>query len=161
MTTEFRKAVVTKELRSLLIFDRKAFHRYPADWFRAEDWARFESWWLIVNGRKIGCSAFERHADFQGDLREDGENSDLRNSLYIATTGILPTFHGLGFGSLLKAWQISFARSHGFTRIVTTTRKSNAPMIGLNAKFGFKVVRTTPRYYDAPPESTVVMELRF
>ena len=160
MTTEFRKAVLAEELRSLLIFDRKAFDRYPADWFHAEDWGRFEAWWLIVNGRKIGCSAFERHVDFQGDIREDGDNPRLRNSLYIATTGILPSFRGLGFGTLFKAWQISFAHIHGFTRIVTNTRKSNAPMIGLNTKFGFKVVRSTPRYYDAPRESTVVMELR-
>jgi hypothetical protein len=34
-------------------------------------------------------------------------------------------------------------------------------MISLNKKFGFKVLRTTSDYYEAPWESTVVMELRF
>jgi hypothetical protein len=32
-------------------------------------------------------------------------------------------------------------------------------MIALNRKFGFGAVRTTPRYYQAPPDATVVMEL--
>jgi ribosomal protein S18 acetylase RimI-like enzyme len=30
----------------------------------------------------------------------------------------------------------------------------------LNQKFGFKIVRTTPRYYEDPREATVVMERR-
>lgn len=161
MTTEFRRAVLPKELRSLIIFDHKAFQPYPADWFCSSDWARFETWWMIVDGRKIGCCAFERNVDFQGDIRENGENIYRRGSLYIATTGILPSFHRLGFGGLLKAWQIAYARSHGFTRMVTNTRKSNVPMINLNARFGFKTLRTTPNYYASPRESTIVMELRF
>ena len=161
MITEFRRAAVPRELRSLLIFDHKAFRPFPADWFLPQDWARFETWWMIIDGRKIGCCAFERNVDFQGDIREDGENIHRRGSLYIATTGILPSFHRLGFGQLLKAWQISYARAERFTRIVTNTRKSNAAMIQLNAKFGFKTVRTTANYYSAPRESTVVMELRF
>jgi ribosomal protein S18 acetylase RimI-like enzyme len=33
-------------------------------------------------------------------------------------------------------------------------------MIALNERFGFRVIRTTPRYYSDPVESTVVMELR-
>jgi hypothetical protein len=32
-------------------------------------------------------------------------------------------------------------------------------MIALNRKFHFRIRRTTPRYYDDPPDSTVVMEL--
>ena len=49
---------------------------------------------------------------------------------------------------------------HWFTRIVTNTRQSNKPMIKLNKKFGFKILRITPGYYEKPQESTVVMELR-
>lgn len=64
-----------------------------------------------------------------------------------------------GFGQLLKSWEIAYARFHGFSRIVTNTRKANAGMIALNRKFGFRTLRTTPRYYSAPPDATVVMEL--
>jgi ribosomal protein S18 acetylase RimI-like enzyme len=157
MKTEFRKAITPKEIRSLVLFDHKAFHR--ADWFPRDDWSAYESWWMIVDGQKVGCCAFELHKDFQDDVREDGENLDLRRSLYIATTGILRQLRRRGFGALLKCWQISYARHHGFSRIVTNTRQSNKAIIELNKKFGFQVIRTTPNYYEEPCESTVVMEV--
>jgi ribosomal protein S18 acetylase RimI-like enzyme len=160
MNTEFRRAITPKEIRSLVIFDHKAFHEYPADWFDPDDWEAYDPWWMIIDNTKVGCCAFQPDVDFQGDIREDGKNPRNPASLYIVTTGILPRFRGLGFGKLLKCWQISYARHHGFTRIVTNTRKGNGPIIGLNEKFGFKVVRTTPDYYESPREPTVVMELR-
>jgi ribosomal protein S18 acetylase RimI-like enzyme len=144
MKTEFRRARKPDELRSLEIFDRKAFRQYPDDWFRREDWEAFDAWWLLVDNRKIGCCAFEPR----------------RGTLYIASTGILPGFQGQGFGDLMKCWQIAYACRNGFKRIVTNSRKSNKAMIALNRKFGFKVIRTTPNYYQNPPEATVVMSLQ-
>jgi len=114
---------------------------------------------MLVDRVKVGCCAFERHVDFQQDLRADECNPRRDGSLYISTTGILPRFQGQGFGQLIKQWQIAFARHHGFTRIVTNTRKRNAAMIALNRKFDFRVLRTGPRYYSAPTDATVVMEL--
>jgi ribosomal protein S18 acetylase RimI-like enzyme len=160
MNTEFRRAMIPKEIRSLVIFDHKAFHEYPADWFDHDYWRACDAWWMIIDKRKVGCCAFEPDVDFQEDIREDRKNCHLRGSLYIVTTGILPSFRGLGFGALLKSWQRSYARRHGFTRVVTNTRKGNVPIIRLNQKFGFKVLRTTPNYYENPREPTVVMELR-
>jgi ribosomal protein S18 acetylase RimI-like enzyme len=142
--TEFRKAGAD-EIRSLMIFDRKAFREYPDDWFDREYWSVCESWWMIVDGKKVGCCAFEHGA---------------RGWLYITTTGILPEFRGVGLGSLLKGWQLAYARQRGFKRIITNTRKSNVAMIGLNRKFGFKIVQTKANYYRDPVEATVVMELR-
>jgi ribosomal protein S18 acetylase RimI-like enzyme len=159
MNTEFQKAILPKEVRGLMAFDHKVFKR--ADWFSAADWKSYESWWMIVNNTRVGCCAFEHNVDFHDDLREDETNPPLRGSLYISTTGILPHFRRMGFGTMLKAWQISYARYHGFTRIVTNTRKSNKSMIRINKQFGFKRLRTTPDYYDDPVEPTVVMELRF
>ena len=159
MNTEFRRAIVPKEIRSLVAFDHKAFHEYPADWFDRDAWEACDSWWMIVDNRKVGCCAFEPHVDFQEDIREDRKNTHLRGSLYIITTGILPSFQGLGFGGLLKGWQLLYARRQGFTRIVTNTRKGNKPMIKLNKRFGFNVLRTTPDYYEEPRDPTVVMEL--
>jgi len=141
-----------------VIFDHKAFADYKADWFRPEDWARYESWWLIVNGIKAGCCAFVPNQDFQE--RRDPDVRPRPGSLYIASTGILPRFRGQGFGDLLKRWQISYARYHGFQRIVTNSRATNVAMIGLNHKHGFKVIRTSPGYYENPAEPVVVMELR-
>jgi ribosomal protein S18 acetylase RimI-like enzyme len=159
MHTELRRAILPRELHSLVLFDHKAFHKYPADWFDRDYWEACDPWWMIVNNRKVGCCAFEPNVDFQQDIRADGMNTRLRGSLYIVTTGILPVFQGQGFGRLLKSWQLSYARTYGFNRIVTNTRVSNRPMIGLNKRFGFKILRTTPGYYDQPREGTVVMEL--
>jgi ribosomal protein S18 acetylase RimI-like enzyme len=158
MKTEFRKAILPAELRSLMAFDRKVFS--VADAFPSSYWKECESWWMLIDGVKAGCCAFQRHTDFQEDLRADGENCSLKGSLYIATTGLLPKYQGKGFGPLLKAWQIAFARRHGFTRIVTNTRSRNKRMIDLNKRFGFTVVRKTARYYADPTDATVVMELR-
>ena len=153
--TEFVKARVPRDLRSLQIFDRAKFSRRIIS--AAAEWHRYEIYWLTVDGRRIGCCAFEKHVDFTGDLHPERENPHLEGSVYTATTGILPAFQGRGFGQLLKAWEIAWAAHNGFTRIVTNTRRRNRAMIALNRKSGFRVIRTTPRYYDDPVDATVVM----
>jgi ribosomal protein S18 acetylase RimI-like enzyme len=158
MNVEFRRARKPGEIRSLVLFDHRTFREHPADWFDRGYWEKLDSWWMLVDGRKAGCCAFEAHVDFRED--SIGENAVRRGSLYIATTGVLPRFRGFGLGNLLKCWQVSFARNHGFDRIVTNTRQSNRPMIMLNKKFGFQVIRTTPNYYESPREAAIVMELR-
>ena len=157
MITEFHKAIVPDEIRSLMAFDRKVFPK--SDRFEAAYWNVCEPYWMVVDGVRVGCCAFEEHVDFQDDTSRDGLNRRRPGSLYICSTGILPKFQGKGFGGLLKSWEISFARYHGFKRMVTNTRKRNAKMIALNRKFGFRMIRTTPRYYSDPVDSTVVMEL--
>ena len=157
MKTGFRKAALPRDLRSLQAFDRKVFRK--SDWFTADYWRICESYWLLVDDVKAGCCAFQKHVDFQEDIRADGLNPPRPGTLYISSTGILPKFQGQGFGQLLKCWQIAYARRHGFTRIVANTRKRNAAMIALNRKFGFRIVRTSPRYYADPIDATVVMEL--
>ena len=143
MRTEFRPALLPKELRSLQAFDRKVFR--PGDWFPAAYWRECESYWLLVEGRKIGCCAFEKHEE--------------QETLYISSTGILPAFQRQGFGQLLKVWQIAYARRLGFQKIVTNVRERNQAMIVLNRKFDFRIVRTLPRYYSRPTDAAVVMEL--
>jgi ribosomal protein S18 acetylase RimI-like enzyme len=157
MRTEFRKVRTPDEIGSLVAFDRKVFS--AVDRFSAEYWRRVQSYWMLIDGVKVGCCAFEKHVDFQQDQREDGLNPRLAGSLYIASTGILPAFQGRGFGRMLKCWQIAYAWQHNFSRIVTNTRKRNKPMIHLNRRFNFEVIRVTPNYYSEPADSTVVMEL--
>jgi GNAT superfamily N-acetyltransferase len=157
MRTEFRQAVLPKELRSLMAFDRKVFSE--GDIFPPAYWKACESWWMLIDGVKAGCCAFQRDIDFQEDLHEGGWNPVRKGSLYIATTGLLPQYQGRGFGPLMKAWQIAWARYHGFNRIITNTRRRNKRMIELNTKFGFRILRTTPRYYAEPADATVVMEI--
>ena len=158
MRTEFRKAVLAREMRSLLLFDRKAFHQYPADWFGREDWKACTPWWMLVDGRKVGCCAFARHVDFLDHPQEKGNSGNLHGSLSIVSTGLLPEFRGLGLGKLMKQWQICYARQHGFVQIVTNSRESNNAILSLNQKAGFRMVGTIPNYYENPAEAAVVME---
>lgn len=156
MKVSFGKAVLPGEKKRLVAFDHKIFRR--SDWFHSDAWDRYESYWMLVNGRKVGCCAFERAADFEVDPNKD--SAPRSGSLYIASTGILPQHQGKGFGVTFKRWQIAWARRHGFTRIVTNCRKSNRAIIRLNEKFGFHILQTTAsNYYRQPPEPAVVMEL--
>jgi hypothetical protein len=101
MNIEFRKVVVPDEIGALCSFDRIAFSEFPADLFDAEDWAQFNSHWMIVDGETVGCSAV---AD-----DEDYDETSKPGSQWIASTGILPEHRRKGFGKMLKEWQIGYA----------------------------------------------------
>jgi ribosomal protein S18 acetylase RimI-like enzyme len=156
MKTEFRRALLPGEIRSLVAFDHKIF---PSDYFPAAQWKHFIAYLMLIEGKRVGCCAFWEHVDFQEDVREDGVNPRQEGTLYIVSTGIATRFQQMGFGQMLKSWQLVYARYHGFRRIVTNARKRNSPIIRLNQKFHFQIVRTTPRYYVNPSDATVVMEL--
>ena len=153
MKIEFKKAVLPREVKALLAFDAKVFP--AADRFDAGYWRACESHWLIVDRKKIGCCAFEKDIDFHDSL---GNAPRREGSLYISTTGVLPRYQNRGFGPLIKAWQVAYARYYGFNRIITSCRKSNSRMIAMNRQFGFRIVRTIPRYYSEPVEPAVLME---
>jgi ribosomal protein S18 acetylase RimI-like enzyme len=147
---EFRKAELPAEWRALVRVDHKIFPK--ADWFPPSYWKVCEAYWLLVDGVRGGCCAF--------DLRHDDDGPLKPGSLYIASTGILPAFQGIGLGRLMKAWQLCYAQRNGFTRIITTTRRKNARMIALNKAFGFRTVRKIPGYYADPPDAALIMELK-
>jgi ribosomal protein S18 acetylase RimI-like enzyme len=158
MDVEFRKAIIPDEIVELQAFDRKVFPK--ADLFTKQEWAAYEAYWMIVEGRKVGCCAFQRNVDFCEDVRKDHRNPRKDRSLYITTTGILPSFQDKGFGKILKVWEVAYAKFHGFNRIVTNSRMRNARIIGLNLSLGYRFIRITPRYYRGPNDATVVMELK-
>jgi GNAT superfamily N-acetyltransferase len=157
MKVAFRKVVLPREKARLIVFDHKVFPQ--PDWFDPDDWDSLESYWMLANGRKVGCCAFGRDADLENNPEDASQRR--RGSLYIASTGILPSHQRRGLGERFKLWQIAWARRHGFTRIVTNSRRSNRHMIHVNEKYGFKILRTTRwNYYQRPAEPAVVMELR-
>lgn len=143
------KSVLPRDRDALVEFDCQVF---GSDAFAPEDWDDLESYWMLVNGKRVGCCAFKRDCDFDGKKRH--------GSLYIVSMGILPGYRGEGLGDGFKGWQIAWARRHGFTQIVTNSRQSNRPMIRLNEKYGFESIGNTPQgYYSQPAEPAVVMEL--
>ena len=144
MNIEFPKAIIPDEIPALLDFDRRAFQAYQSDIFPPEEWKKYDSYWMIVDGEIIGCAALEA-------LRKD--------YLWIASTAILPEYRNHEFGTRLKQWEIDYAKSHGFSRIGTMMRQSNEAIIRLNEKFGFKSVPTQHRY-PTPDEPGLKMELQ-
>jgi ribosomal protein S18 acetylase RimI-like enzyme len=157
MRVEIRKANLPEEASKLRTTDLQIFGKVEA--FEEDYWAELEAYWILVDGNLAGCTAFRPDVDFQDDLRPDEPDVPQMGTLYIETTGILPDYRGKGLGTRVKDWQIGYAREGGFKRIVTNCRESNSQMISLNAKRGFKLIRTTPGYYEEPAEATVVMEL--
>jgi ribosomal protein S18 acetylase RimI-like enzyme len=155
MLLEFRKAQLPQDAVALWNLDVAIFGK---DAFDQALWLVLESYWVLVDTHIAGCAAFIHHADFQEDLREDAQNTPQAGSLYIQSTGLLPQYRGEGLGTRIKAWQIEYAKQNRFRRIVTNCRESNAAMISVNKKFGFKPIRTTPEYYE-DGEATVVLEL--
>jgi len=149
---EFRRVMVPEELEMLLDIDGRIFAPFPADLFSPEEWAGFESYWMIVDGAIVGCSAFLRDTDFDVEPRP--------GCLHIMTTGVLPEFRRRGYGAKQKQWQIEFAKQQGFQVIVTNTRESNLAMIHLNLKMGFQIRGSAPHFYIEPDEAAIVMELR-
>ena len=141
MELEFRRVDVEKELRRLRDFDRRVFSK--GDLFPSSYWRECEVWWMVCEGRRVGCCAF----------------AFAEEELEISSSGILPAWQGMGLGRVMKAWQVAYARRHVFRRMVAHTRASNAAMIALNKSFGFRVVRKLPDYYFEPAEAAVEMAL--
>lgn len=152
MRVEFRRADVVAELRSLMTFDRKVF---GSDAFDRSMWAEMDAWWMVVDSVKAGCTAFEEDVSFT----RDGEPIREKGTLYIATTGVLPRLQGRGLGRLMKAWQVAWARQHGYRRIVTNHRAGNTGIIAMNKAFGFRRIGRIRGYYSGPDEDAISMEL--
>jgi ribosomal protein S18 acetylase RimI-like enzyme len=151
MDIKFQKATLPGDLDDLLEFDHRTFGAYPDDLFEREDWSGCVSYWMFVNGIKVGCSAFQHNVDYDGAPRS--------GCLYIASTGILPEFQGRGFGKKEKQWQIEYAHRNGFAMMVTNMRQSNTRIIRLNRSLGFRYRGLDAAYYHNPDEPAVVMEL--
>jgi len=147
----FKKVVLPDEIPQLLLFDQEIFGSYPDDLFSAEDWLQFESYWIIQDGRIIGCTAFKPHSDY--------DEEPMLGSLFVVTTGLIPELQGKGIGTKVKQWQIDYGNEHGFELMVTNMRESNAASRQLNQKFGFTVRHIDPDYYHHPEEAAVVMEI--
>ena len=60
------------------------------------------------------------------------------DSLYQGLTGVLREYRGHGIAVALKLKVIEYARSNGYEKLKTWNDSTNAPMLGINIKLGFK-----------------------
>ncbi len=128
-----------------------------SDRFEAEDFRDYENFLVRLNGTPIGSIVLSHDEDVGKSY--DSESPSAPGVLHIVSTALYTKFRRRGIGSVLKAWEIAYAKKHEFKEIVTSARKSNSGSINLNKKFGFHVARTISGYYENPKEDAVVMRL--
>lgn len=149
------RPVRPEEIEFLCELDGKIF---GDDGFTTPElWEGLEIFFIIVGLTIVGSIALRHNSDVSESY--EAEYPYLTGSLYIVSTGILPHWQERGIGKAAKVWQLHYARSREFSRIVTNTRKSNVRSIRLNQKFGLQIIRTIPDYYEEPTEDAVVLEL--
>jgi len=135
-----------------------------ADAFSEEDFKDpdFKNFLVRLDDEPVGSTVL---APNKGETESyDALLPEVEGTLYIISTAILPQFQRQGIGSIVKAWQIAYAKRNGFKKIVTNARVSNKGSIALNKKFGFQMIRIIPEYYNpdyagGPREDTIVLQL--
>lgn len=154
MKVEVRRAR-PDEMYLLCEMDTKIFGDDAFD--SPELWEGLEVFLIVVDEKIVGSNALRHHSGVSESI--EAEYTFCFGSLYIVTTGILPEWQGKGIGKIVKAWQVDYAREHGFCRIVTNARVSNHRSIELNKKFGFRIMGTISKYYEYPMEDAIILEL--
>jgi ribosomal protein S18 acetylase RimI-like enzyme len=148
---EIIAAKLPDDIYELAAFDKKVFSKYPKDVYAPEYWLQLCPFWMIVEGKKAGCTALQHNVDYDGKPRE--------GYLFVSSTGIDPEFRRRGLGKYFKNWHIEYGRKHGFNLLVTSMRTSNEAIIKLNEQFGFRFRASVDNYYLPPEEPAIIMEL--
>jgi GNAT superfamily N-acetyltransferase len=153
MNIEIVRADVSTEAEALSELDQRIFS--DADYFEPPDWRGYEAFWIMVDGQVAGSIAFDLNAAANPEVVNPSPTC-----MFIISIGLLPEFRGRGIGDVAQRWEINYAKTHGFTRLVATCRASNEPSIRLHQKWGFVKTREIPDYYECPVEPAVVLELQ-
>lgn len=110
-------------------------------------------------------SLYERGMGAGFAVIEDGKVVAYAGALFvldeaqIANVATLPEYRGKGYARAALCALIDYARE-GETRTMTLeVRRSNTPAISLYESLGFRVVGERPRFYRAPVEDALLMEL--
>jgi ribosomal-protein-alanine N-acetyltransferase len=75
----------------------------------------------------------------------------------ITNVAVKPDLRGKGIAKALLKELLSYAKSHGITRIVLEVRVSNVAAIGLYEGFGFEIIGTRKNFYEFPREDAHIM----
>lgn len=73
-----------------------------------------------------------------------GYNRDDDGSFYCWMAGVNPLFRGKGVLKELMAYQLDWAKNHGYTKIRITTRNNRRSMLTYLVKYGFLFTEVTP-----------------
>jgi GNAT superfamily N-acetyltransferase len=102
---------------------------------RLEDWLRYwahpnltreGSFAAVAGGRPVALTLLQVDVDAGRGLN--------------ATTGTLPEYRGRGLARLVKLAAASWAAEHGIATILTANHETNAPMLAVNERLGYRPV---------------------
>lgn len=147
------RIVETTDWDFLARMDAQIF--FPSDSYSAEQFGRCKCWIIQVGGQAVGSIALLPNFD----LDSEGREISMSGSLYIAGTGIMPEWRGKGLGMLAKAFELHYAKTNGFSTVVTACRSKNKAIRNLNEKFGFLSRQRIKNAYTSPSDDAIVMEL--
>jgi ribosomal protein S18 acetylase RimI-like enzyme len=152
------RLALPEEVSILCDLERKIFGE--SDGFVTPDlWEGVEAFFIIHGQEIVGSIAFQHNADI-GESYDD-DCVVCEGTLYLISIGIVPEWQGKGIGTRAKEWELAYARSKRYNRVVANTRLSNKISIHLHLKYGFKVTRIVSNYYEDPTEDAVVLEYLF
>jgi mycothiol synthase len=78
--------------------------------------------------------------------------ADQPDTLGHRFTGVLREYRGQGVAAGLKLAVTAYARSHGYTRVITATLDANSPMRAVNEALGFRRAYSEVRMRRVPPD---------
>ena len=78
----------------------------------------------------------------------------------ITNVATLPSYRRRGFSRALLAELVARAKAKGISSIFLEARVSNTPALSLYRSLGFCEIGTRRRFYSAPVEDAVLMELK-
>lgn len=151
------RAKIPEETNALMRMDKTIFGNRDVGNRYFWDEIITEAWWVVVDGKRIGTTALQANSGMS--LRVGTDCPEEIGTLFVCSTGLLPKWHKLGIGTLVKAWQIAHARHEGYAKLLTCVRVSNQASIMLNQKLGFAVREVIEDFYSNPTEHAVVLEL--
>jgi mycothiol synthase len=88
--------------------------------------ARPEGWFLALEGSDLVA--------FAGVVARDGEAGSADHTM----TAVRRDRRGRGLGQMLKRRQIAWAAAAGFERLIAHNHASNAPMLDINRRLGYR-----------------------
>lgn len=80
------------------------------------------------------------------------------DSADLCNLAVAEDFRKRNLGSELLCRGLAEVKNRGVERVLLEVRRSNAPAIGLYAKFGFEKLGIRPGYYSDPEEDGIIME---
>jgi len=100
-----------------------------------EQWSAFEmkSPNLVPEGYMIA-----KHGDNFAGMSTVWRDQKHPKWLYQGLTGVVREHRGKGIAIALKLKVVDYAKSHGYEKLKTWNDSTNAPMLGINVKLGFK-----------------------